>query len=203
MQSIDLKLFLLQPAQFQGFVEEDLGVRLIDADEFSVKRAWHPPGSKAANGNPIGITEYVAPQHYCRQTHLHRIRLAPDTLPHQILSRMKKTHGRLAADSHLYRILQDHPELPVRFPSFEPIWSLVRFSRGASMYHINVAAPPWAGAQVYHAQVMLAKFLTDRFAGIIWDPQHRLAGLPNPQELFLYSASAAEAQASPRKLEWH
>ena len=128
---------------------------------------------------------YHGASHYTCQTALRGPNLKGRGIPKPFVHKMQKNYGRLSADRDLLGILREFPWLPERFPAYEPVWSLARFADGRPLFQVNISSPPENERPLYAAQVGLAHYLAKRHFGSIWDPQHHLLGLPNPNELYL------------------
>jgi len=73
----------------------------------------------------------------------------------------------------LYEILRQYPQLVKATPFLEPLWGIVRFSRGNTLYVADIEIDLDAPGKVLRGVVRLVEHLGKRYCGLVWDGHNK------------------------------
>ncbi len=95
------------------------------------------------------------------------------TLPGTLRSKAERDGGQLFADKELYEILKQYPQLVKATPFLEPLWGIVRFSQGSTLYIADIEIDLDALGRTLQGVVKLVEHLGKRYCGLVWDGHNK------------------------------
>ncbi len=203
--TIDLEVYLKKKPDFEGLLQEDIGLEQVEIPGLSFNGRtfkWYPT-PRRCSPNHIYVDENYGQSHYSCLAFLGDYsieKVAKDEakigvkIPQSFVDKVKKHNGSIIADREMFRLLQKHPELEGILKELlggeECLCGLLRFTQGEPTYHVDIEAKINAPEDVLQAMINLAKFLTIRYDGLIWNQGEGKFGIPDAASLHKLGASA-------------
>jgi len=170
-----------KPDYNAGFLREDLGIRLGKERDNDKMRVWV---TGETQDPAVFILEPTEPDFYTvgltRNVAEHMVvenaRSEGLQVPHQFIHRLYQDDGLLMADENLYQILQQEPQVEELL--LDPIWDIVRFTRGNPTYNaVFESETQRPSKKLLTGLQNLAVMLAKQYEGLVWDGQdHKLIG---------------------------
>lgn len=87
-------------------------------------------------------------------------------IPERFVALVRRNAGTIA-NTTAYRFSQNHPDLE-KVTDLEPLWGILKFTRGQPSYHTSFETPIWASLEAITKMCELAITFAKKFNGIVW-----------------------------------
>lgn len=112
-------------------------------------------------------------------------------VPSILSQKFNKDGYRIVADGELYEVLQRNPELEEQLPWFQPLWDIVKLSKGGPIYEVALTTcmVPLLGTPLgernLETMTEMAYHLATKNNGIVWDNKLRRFSFESSTQLLL------------------
>lgn len=84
----------------------------------------------------------------------------------------------------MFRLLQNHPGLEKEWDEVDPLWGILKFTRGEPTYRVILECNLFAPQKILEAMSSLAQILVTSHDGILWNPQTERFENLNAEEVY-------------------
>lgn len=102
-------------------------------------------------------------------------------IPDRFVALVRRNTGTMA-NTTAYRFLQNYPDLE-KAKDLEPLWGILKFTRGQRSYHTSFETPIWASKEAVTKMCELAMTFAQKFNGIVWG-EDQFVGPHDPIKLY-------------------
>ncbi|MEK6830961.1 MAG: hypothetical protein AABX77_02935 [Nanoarchaeota archaeon] len=164
---ITLVAFLRKKPDFNGFLEEDVKIKLVSNNNSDKTYEWFPINRKKPS---VSISASDKKSYYSAYSNFTFSSINKD-IPQWLINKISKTKGFLIADEEMYRIFQKYPRLENLLKVEEPLWEVLKFTKGKPTYFVSLETKLYPEKGVLNGMCNLAKYFSAVYDGLVWNEE--------------------------------